>query len=104
VAEAAKNLNDEQARLQATQARDAYVKDVESQLAALQTNIDQMQTQADDAADAEQEAINARIEALQAQHDRTEEALDNLKGADLATWETHKEEVRSAMQGGDAVR
>jgi hypothetical protein len=57
-----------------------------------------MEEQASSAEGTAKEDLDRQIEAMQAQHDRTEEALDSLKGADLATWETHKEHVRTAMQ------
>lgn len=95
---AAAELKTEEQRLQATQARDAYVKDIEAKLAAIEKDIDQLEEQASTAADADKNAINLRIEAMQAQHDRAQEALDELKSADLATWQNHQQHVRVAMQ------
>jgi hypothetical protein len=60
--------------------------------------IDQMEEQASSAEEAEKAAINQRIEALQAQHDRAEEALGELKSADLASWQSYQQQVRVALQ------
>jgi DNA repair exonuclease SbcCD ATPase subunit len=98
VAAAKADLKTEEQRLAATQARDAYVKDVEGKLTAMKTNIDNMKNQASNAEGADKDALNTKIDAMQAQYDRTEDALDDLKGADLASWENHKEHVRTAMQ------
>jgi chaperonin cofactor prefoldin len=95
-------LKTEEQRLQATQARDSYVKEVEAKLEAIEKDIDQMEQQASNAEGADKDSINTRIEALQAQHDRAQEALDDLKNADLASWENHKQHVSTAMQGLDS--
>jgi hypothetical protein len=95
---AATDLRTEQQRLQATQARDAYVKEAETRLATIAKSIEQLETRADKAEGADKKALDLRIAALQTQHDRAEEALETLKSADLATWENHKEQVRAAMQ------
>ena len=47
VQEAAADLRTEQQKLQATQARDAYVKDAEAQLAAMKGSVEQLKTQSD---------------------------------------------------------
>jgi hypothetical protein len=95
---AAAELKTEEQRLQATQARDAYVKEVEGKLAEIEKNIEAMEEEASKAEGADKDAINLKIEGLQAQHDRAEEALETLKDADLATWKNHQEHVRTAMQ------
>jgi len=101
---AATELRTEEQRLQATQARDAYVKEVEGQLTAIEKNIDQLEEQASATEGANKDALNLRIEALQAQHDRAQEALDTLKNADLATWQNHQLHVRTALEAFRNVR
>ncbi len=98
VREAKAELRTEEQKLQATRARDAYVKEVESKLAAIENQIDQMEEEAAAAEGAEKDAINLRMEQLQAQHDRAEKALDQLKNADLAEWLNHRQHVRVALQ------
>jgi hypothetical protein len=104
VKEAAAELRTEEQRLKATQDRDAYVKEVEGELAKMEKSIEEMKEQASAAEGAAKDEINLKIDALQAQHDRTEEALDSLKSADLASWENHKEHVRTAMQDTGNIR
>lgn len=104
VAAAAAELRTEEQRLAATQARDAYVKEVEGQLTSIENDINQLETQASNAEGADKDALDLRIQALQAHHDRVEEALDHLKSADLAEWQNHQQHVRTAMQDLDASR
>jgi chromosome segregation ATPase len=83
---------------QATAARDNYVKEVEQQLADIEAKIDELEEDASNAEGTEADNLNLRIETLQAQHDRAEEALGELKSADINHWQTHQEHVRTAMQ------
>jgi DNA repair exonuclease SbcCD ATPase subunit len=104
VAHAEAELKTEEQRLQATQERDAYVKEVEGQLASIEKDIDGLEEQASNAEGADKDAINLKIENLNAQHDRIEEALSDLKSADLASWKNHQQHVRTAMQNLENVR
>jgi hypothetical protein len=99
VQSAAADLRTEQQRLQATQARDAYVNDVENRLAEIEKNIEQMESQAGQSEATDKESLELRVDSLKDQHQRAQEALEALKDADLASWENHKQQVRTAMQG-----
>ena len=50
----------------------------------------------------EKEALDLEIKALHAQHERAEEALAELKGAELDDWAVHEQNVRMAMQDLDS--
>jgi uncharacterized coiled-coil DUF342 family protein len=104
VAHAQAELKTEEQRLKATQERDAYVKEVEGQLDVMAKDIDGLEEQAANAEGADKDAINLQIENLNAQHDRVQEALSDLKSADLASWQNHRQHVRTAMQNLENVR
>jgi hypothetical protein len=99
--EAAGNLADKQQHLQETQARDGYVKQVETKLADTDKQIDALKQQASNAQGANKDAINRNIDMLKTQRDMAQKALNDLKGADLATWKNHQEHVRLALQDLD---
>jgi DNA repair exonuclease SbcCD ATPase subunit len=98
---AAGNLADKQQQLQETQARDAYVKQVETKLADTDKQIDGLKQRASNAQGADKDAINREIDTLKTQRDMAQKALNDLKGADLATWKNHQEQVRVALQDLD---
>jgi type IV secretory pathway VirB10-like protein len=95
---AAANLADKEQTLQATQARDAYVKDVEAKLADTDRQIDGLKQRASNAQAADQDAIGRQVDMMKTQRDIAQKALNDLKGADLATWKNHQEHVRLALQ------
>ena len=51
----------------------------------------------DAAEDAQKENLNRQIATLEEQHERAEEALENLKDAEIAQWQSYQEPVRTAM-------
>ena len=98
---AAANLADKEQQFQATQARDAYIKEVENKLADTDKQVDALKQQASNAQDAQKDAINRQIETMKTQRDLAQKALNDLKGADLASWKNHQEHVRLALQDLD---
>jgi len=95
---AAANLADKEQSFQATQVRDAYVKDVENRLADTDKQIDALKQRASNAQGADKDAINRQVDMMKTQRDMAKKALNDLKSADLATWENHQEHVRLALQ------
>ena len=95
--EAAEELRKTEHNFQETQAREAYVKDMRQKLEDLESRINELEEDASAAKGDERDALNERIEALENQHARAEEALDELKSAELTKWRGHQEKVRVAM-------
>jgi hypothetical protein len=95
---AAANVADKEQNFQATQARDAYVKDVEAKLADTDRQIDALKQRASNAQGADKDAIGRQVDMMKTQRDIAQKALNDLKGADLATWKNHQEHVRLALQ------
>lgn len=98
VAAAQADLRTEEQRLAATQARDAYVQEIEGQLASIEKDIEQMKEQASNAEGANKDELDQKIAGMEAHHDRVQEALDDLKSADINEWQNHRQHVRTAMQ------
>jgi hypothetical protein len=98
---AAANLADKEQSFQATQARDAYVKEVENKLADTDKQIDALKQRASNAQGADKDAINRQVDMMKTQRDMAKKALNDLKSADLATWKNHQEHVRLALQDLD---
>jgi hypothetical protein len=98
---AAANLADKEQSFQATQARDAYVKEVENKLADADKQIDTLKQQASNAQGADKDSMNRQVDMMKTQRDMAKKALNDLKGADLATWKNHQEHVRLALQDLD---
>jgi hypothetical protein len=96
------NLRTAEQALDARQTRDAYVKQVEHDLANIQLEINQLKDRAANAEGDQKEDLDQQIETLQAQHDRAEDALEELKNADLDDWQVHEQHVRIAMQDLDS--
>jgi DNA repair exonuclease SbcCD ATPase subunit len=82
---------------QATQARDSFVQQSEKQLADLEARIKQLKERADATEGENATALNQQVEALENQHERAEEALEELKDAEVAEWQAHQEPVRTAL-------
>jgi len=95
---AAANLADKEQSFQATQARDAYVREVENKLADADKQIDALKQRASNAQGADKDGINRQVDMMKTQLDMAKKALNDLKGADLATWKNHQEHVRLALQ------
>jgi hypothetical protein len=98
---AAANVADKEQTFQATQARDAYVKDVETKLADTDRQIDGLKQRASNAQGADKDSINRQVDMLKTQREMAQKALNDLKGADLATWKNHQEQVRLALRDLD---
>jgi len=98
---AAANLADKEQSFQATQARDAYVKEVENNLADADKQIDALKQQASNAQGADRDSMNRQVDMMKTQRDMAKKALNDLKGADLATWKNHQEHVWLALQDLD---
>ncbi len=98
---AAADLADKEQSLQMTQARDAYVREVETKLADTDKQIDILKERASNAQGTDKEAINQQVDTLKSQRDIAKKALNDLKDADLAHWKNHQEHVRLALQDLD---
>jgi len=99
--EAAGNLTDKEQQFQQTQARDAYVKQVETKLADTDTQINALKQRASNAQGVDKDNINREVDTLKTQRDMAQKALNDLKGAELANWKNHQEHVRVALQDID---
>ncbi len=66
---AAANLADKEQALQATQTRDAYVREVETKLADTDKQIETLKDSASKAQGAEKDAINRQVEMMKTQRD-----------------------------------
>ena len=95
------NLADKEQQFQTTQARDAYVKEVETKLADTDKQIDTLKQRASNAQGADKDAINRQVDMMKTQRDLAQKALNDLKGAELANWKNHQEHVRLALQDLD---
>lgn len=98
---AAADLKEKEQQFQNTQARDAYVNEVEQKLADTDTQLDGLKQKASNAQGADKDAINRQIEMLKTQRDLAEKAIKDLKSADLATWKNHQEHVQLALRDLD---
>lgn len=98
---AAADLKDTQQKFNATEARDAFVKQAETKLSDYDKRIDELKQQALTAEGANKEAINRQMDTVKNQRDLANKALGDLKGADLATWKNHEDHVRMAFQDLD---
>jgi hypothetical protein len=99
--EAAGNLADKEQQFQNTQARDAYVQQVETKLADTDKQIDALKQRASNAQGADKDTINRQVDMMKTQREMAQKALNDLKGADLATWKNHQEQVRVALRDLD---
>jgi len=98
---AAGNLVDKEKQFQTTQARDAYIKEVETKLTDTDKQIDTLKQRASNAQGADKDAINRQVDMMKTQRDLAQKALNDLKGAELANWTNHQEHVRLALQDLD---
>jgi hypothetical protein len=98
---AAAELRTTEQQHQATQERDAFVKQAEEKLADYDKQIESLQQEASNAEGANKDAITVRIDGVKAQRDIAEKAVSDLKSADLATWKNHQDHVRLAFQDLD---
>lgn len=98
---AAANVTDKEQQFQMTQARDAYVKDIDQKLADTDKQIDSLKQKASNAQGADKDAIDRQVEMLKTQRDMAQKALNDLKSAEIASWKNHQEQVRLALQDLD---
>ena len=98
---AAAELRTTEQQHQATQERDAFVKQAEDKLADYDKQIESLKQEASTAEGADKDAIDLRIAGVQAQRDIAEKAVSDVKGADLASWKNHQDHVRMAFQDLD---
>jgi hypothetical protein len=99
--EAAGKLADKEQQFKETQARDSYVKEVDTKLADTDKQIDLLKEKASNAQGADKDAINRQVDMLKTQRDLAKKALNDLKSAELANWKNHQEHVRLALQDLD---
>lgn len=97
VADAAADVRKKEAELAATRARDGFAADAEGKLAKADQTISTLKEKASNASGAEKTELDAKIDRLQEQRDRAEDAIDDLKSAELMKWDAHKPTVNSAM-------
>ena len=98
VREATTDLQKKQRELQSTQARDAFANDSQMKLDAAEKQIEQLESQARSAEGAAKDSLNDRIKALKTKHDAAEDALGELKRAELDKWSVHQSHVQTALQ------
>jgi hypothetical protein len=98
---AAGNLADKEQQFQTTQARDAYIQQVETKLSDTDKQIDALKQRASNAQGTEKDAINRQVDLMKTQRDMAQKALNDLKSADLANWKNHQEHVRVALKDLD---
>jgi hypothetical protein len=97
VAEAQAELNQTEREFAATQARDQFALQAEEVLAEANRHLETLETRHDDEEGAAADATQQQIDDLTTRRDRLDDAIDNLKGADLLKWSDHRDEVQAAM-------
>jgi hypothetical protein len=73
------------------------VADHQQKLDAAKKRIDSLNDRASNQEGAAKDATDKQAAELQTAHDRAEEALDNLKSADLMKWTDHQDNVKQAF-------
>lgn len=76
---AAAVVKDKEQEFQTSQARDAYIKDVEQRLADTDKQIDLLKQKASNAQGADRDSINRQVDILKTQRGLAKNALDDLK-------------------------
>jgi hypothetical protein len=99
---AAGKLQTAEQKLRARQARDAYVKRVEHELAEIELEINQSEERAANVEGNKKDDLDQQIDTLQARHELAEKALQELRNAELDDWEVHQQHVRIALQDLDS--
>ncbi len=98
VAEAQQDLAETQRDFQATQARDAFALEAQTALDNADREITALEARVANEEGAAAEAMQQQIDDLKSRRVGLAEALDDLKGEDLATWQNHKEHVQLAQR------
>lgn len=96
--EAAKTEARFEARFEAQKARDSYVKDAELQLIKFDEQIAAMKEQNANLEGAEKEAADKKIELIEDRRDTAQEALDDVKSAEVMDWEAARDDVERALK------
>jgi hypothetical protein len=96
VNEARQDLAETERDFQATQARDQFALEAQTTLDEADRQIAALETQHDSEEGAAAEATQQKIDDLKSRRDRLSDAIDDMKGAELANWQTHKESVQMA--------
>jgi chromosome segregation ATPase len=96
-AEAQAELRETEMKFKATQERDKFVADHQAKLDAAAAKIDALEDRASNEEGTTAEATKNQAAQLQIAHDRAEEALDNLKNADVLHWTERQENATRAF-------
>jgi hypothetical protein len=96
VADAQQDLAETERDFQATQARDAFALESQTALDEADQKIAALEARYDTEEGAAAEATQQQIDDLKSRRSRLAEALDDLKGADLKEWQSHKASVQLA--------
>ena len=97
VREAQAELSKTQRELQATQGRDQFAREAQSKLDDAAKQIDLLKERAKTLEGAPKDQLDQRISALEIKHDAADDALGEMKRADLANWTTHRTHVQTAL-------
>jgi hypothetical protein len=98
VQEAKTDLQNKEAKFKQTQDRDAFLKQVDQQLAAADQKIDQLKKDKDNAKDnPAKQQVQDKIDKLQAQRDRVNDAEKEMKKADVLKWQGHQKNVQTQL-------
>jgi hypothetical protein len=97
VAEAQADLQQTETEYSATQARDAFALEGQKLIDEANRQLDALETRQDNEEGAVAEATQAQRDDLEGRRDRLDQAIDDMNGAELTQWSTHKSGVQSAM-------
>lgn len=96
-AEAQAELRETEMKFKATQERDRFVADHQAKLDEAAARIEALETRASNEEGVTAEATNRQAAELQIAHDRAEEALENLKSAEVLHWTEHQDNTKQAF-------
>lgn len=97
VAEAQQDLTATQRDFQATQARDAFAIETQKSIEEADRQIEALEARHSNEEGATADATKIQIDDLKSRRASLAEALDDLKGEDLAKWQDHKQSVQVAQ-------
>jgi hypothetical protein len=97
VAEAKQDLAETQRDFQATQARDAFAVETQKTIEEADRQIEALEARHANEEGATADATKLQIDDLKSRRASLAEALDDLKGEDLAKWQDHKQSVQVAQ-------
>jgi hypothetical protein len=98
VAEAKQDLAETQRDFQATQARDTFAVETQKSIDEADRQIKALEARHAKEEGATADATKLQIDDLKSRRASLAEALDDLKGEDLAKWQDHKESVQVAQK------